>query len=250
MQLELTGRVAAVTGSSAGIGFAIARTLAREGCSVILNGRDAGRLEAARTATGAAAAVACDVAKEGGAAQFAKYLEDGYGRLDVLVCNVGSGRSVPAFQENEAEWRRMMEINLLSTTLAVAACRKLLSASRGAIVCVSSICGVEALGCPLAYAAAKAALNQYVRSAARPLAREGVRITAVAPGNILFPGSVWERKLAEDRRGVEEMLAREVALGRLGSAEEIADWVAFLASPRAAFATGSVHVVDGGQVRS
>jgi 3-oxoacyl-[acyl-carrier protein] reductase len=250
MQLELSGRIAAVTGSSAGIGFAIASALAREGCSVVLNGRDPERLDVARAALGAAGAVACDVAKEEGAARLVKYIEDGYGRLDVLVCNVGSGRSVPAFQESEAEWRRMMDVNLLSTTLVVAACRTLLSASRGAIVCVSSICGLEALGCPLAYAAAKAALNHYVHIAARPLARHGIRITAVAPGNILFPGSVWERKLAEDRGAVESMLAKEVALGRLGSAEEIADWVAFLASPRAAFATGSVHVVDGGQVRS
>jgi 3-oxoacyl-[acyl-carrier protein] reductase len=99
------------------------------------------------------------------------------------------------------------------------------------------------------YSAAKAALNATVRGLARPLAADGIRINAVAPGNILFEGGIWARKLAESKSAVDDMLAREVAMRRLGKPEEIADLVAFLGSPRAAFITGTVMVADGGQLR-
>jgi 3-oxoacyl-[acyl-carrier protein] reductase len=118
-----------------------------------------------------------------------------------------------------------------------------------AIVCISSICGLAALGAPVTYSAAKAALNATVRGLARPLAADGIRINAVAPGNILFEGGIWASKLAGSKSAVDDMLAREVAMRRLGKPEEIADLVAFLGSPRAAFITGTVMVADGGQLR-
>jgi len=123
-------------------------------------------------------------------------------------------------------------------------------ANSGAIVCISSICGIETLGAPVAYSAAKAGLNAYVSGMARPLAARNIRINAVAPGNILFPGGGWESKLQEDRAAVEAMLKREVAMGRFGKPEEIADAVLFLASCKASFITGTVLVADGGQIRS
>lgn len=240
-----------VTGSSRGLGLAIARALRREGCEVVLNGRDATVLtQAQRSFDGAPLMLTADVTDPAQCAQAIQAVERRHERLDVLVCNVGSGRSLPPGAETAQEWERMLRINLQSATNMVEAAREALARSRGAVVCISSICGLEALGAPVAYSAAKAALNAYVRSSARPLAALGIRINAVAPGNLLFPGSTWERKLAEDAPAVQAMLEREVAQRRLGSSEEIADFVAFLASPRAAFATGSVCVVDGGQIRS
>jgi 3-oxoacyl-[acyl-carrier protein] reductase len=143
----------------------------------------------------------------------------------------------------------MLSLNLFSATNIVSAARAAMIGRDASIVCISSICGSQTLGAPLAYSAAKAALDSYVHGMARPLAAERVRINAVAPGNVLVPGGSWDRKRFADRAAVEEMLSREVSLGRFGTPEEIADVAVFLASPRAAFVTGSVFVVDGGQSR-
>ena len=133
----------------------------------------------------------------------------------------------------------------------VEAARASLARSNGSIVCVSSICGDEVIeGAPVTYSAAKAALNAYVRGIARPLGREGIRINAVAPGNILFDGSVWAEKLGDNPDGVQRMLDAETSLARLGTPDEVANTVLFVASASTAFATGSVWTLDGGQRRT
>jgi 3-oxoacyl-[acyl-carrier protein] reductase len=251
MNLELAGKAALVTGSSSGIGAAIARALHAEGCRIMLNGRRAGPLEALARELGAGTEICVgDVTQPADCQKLAEEAQRSFSGLDILVCNVGSGKSVPPGQETAEEFQRMWDLNFLSATRMIEACKESLSRASGAVVCVSSICGLEVLGAPIAYGTAKAALNHYVRGASRSLALKGIRINAVAPGNILFEGSVWQRKGAEDPTGVQEMLAREVALGRLGKPEEVADLCVFLASPRASFITGSIVVADGGQVRS
>ncbi len=250
MQLELTGKTALVTGASRGLGRAIAEVLHGEGCRVALNGRQAPALAAAASDMPGAVPIAGDVTRQDDAARVVAEAVAALGGLDILVCNVGGGRSVPPGEETGDEWQRVFALNLWSTTNMVEAARPSLAASRGAIVCISSICGLEVVpGAPVTYSAAKAALHAYVRGIARPLGQDGIRINAVAPGNVLFEGSVWSRKLIEDAAAVEGMLARDVALGRLGTPRDVADLVAFLASPRAVFASGGVWTVDGGQAR-
>ena len=272
MDLLLRDCVALVTGSSRGIGLAIARALCEEGCRVALNARGrAGLAAAAAGLTGTSSAHVADVTSADGARALIADVVQRWGRIDVLVCNVGSGASVPPGQETDAEWRRMLELNLMAAMNAIAAARPHMAktgaktgaktaantaAETGAdaggdraILCISSICGLAALGAPLTYAAAKAALNAAVRGLARPLAAEGVRINAIAPGNILFEGGTWANKLAAAPEAVADMLAREVALNRLGTPEEIAHLAAFLVSPRSSFITGSIVIADGGQLR-
>lgn len=253
MQLQLQGKSVLVTGSSKGIGRAIAEAFLAEGAEVAFNGRNADDLErvvAAQTA-GRAIAVGGDVSKPDQASKVIECVIEAFGKLDVLVCNVGSGRSVPPGAETHEEWRRIFELNLWSATNMVEAARRALVASAGAIVCISSVCGQELVpGAPLTYSAAKAALNSYVRGVARPLGKQGVKINAIAPGNILFEGSVWQRKLDEDAAAVGAMLERDVALAKLGTPQEVANLTLWLASPAASFCTGSIFVMDGGQVRS
>ncbi|MDA9463769.1 SDR family NAD(P)-dependent oxidoreductase [Bradyrhizobium sp. CCBAU 53415] len=252
MKLELNDRVALVTGASRGIGLAIATALTAEGAKVAMAARGADALEGARIAVGGGTSVhVADVTDPAAATALVQQVERQWGRLDILVCNVGSGASVPPGKETAAEWSRVMDLNLFATTNMIEAARPLMARGSGdrAIVCISSIAGMAALGAPVTYHAAKAALNATVRGLARPLALEGIRINAVAPGNILAPNGTWARKLAENSAAVEEMLAREVALRRLGRPEEVADLVTFLVSSRAAFITGSIMVADGGQLR-
>ncbi|MDD5558622.1 SDR family oxidoreductase [Candidatus Methylomirabilis sp.] len=251
MHLELADKRALVTGSSRGIGRAIAQALHGEGCRVMLNGRSADALAQAASELPGASFVAGDVTRPEEARRIVAETKTALGRLDILVCNVGSGRSVPPGAESHEEWLRAFAVNFWSATNVIEAAREMLAGSRGAIVCVSSICGLEVIpGAPVTYSAAKAALNAYVRGISRPLGKLGVRINAIAPGNIMFDGSVWERRMGEDQEAVQSMLQREVALARLGSPQDVAELAAYLASPRAEFVTGGVWTLDGGQVRA
>ena len=251
MELELSGRKALVTGSSRGIGRAIAEALQDEGCSVALNARNEAELKETARELGCTAAVTGDMSSAEEARRVVGEAVAALGGLDILVCNVGGGRSVAPGNETYEEWQRVFALNLWSTTNVIEAARSELADACGAVVCISSLCGLEVVpGAPVTYSAAKAALHAYVRGIARPLGKEGVRINAIAAGNILFEGSVWARKLEEDAVGVQQMLEREVALARLGTPQDVAGLAAYLASPRSGFATGAIWRLDGGQVQA
>lgn len=251
MNLDLAGKRVLVTGSSHGIGLSIVKSFQREGALVVLNGRDEKRLTKSLKGLKNCFGLAGDVTDPAQAKKLVQETSKILGGIDILVCNVGSGTSVPPGKESFQEWQKSLSINLISVTNTVEAATQELKKSKGVIVCISSICGCEVVsGAPVTYSVAKAALNAYIRGISIPLAEHGVRINGVAPGNILFENSVWDKKRKKDPLAVEKILNEKVPLRRLGSPDDVANFVLWLSSPISNFITGSIHVTDGGQTRN
>jgi 3-oxoacyl-[acyl-carrier protein] reductase len=174
-----------------------------------------------------------------------------FGPLDAVIANVGSGEARGGFALSRDDWDVVLRQNLLAgMILAGAALDQLVSRGGGSFTFVSSIAGYEAINAPVTYSAAKAAVLSGMKSLSRLVGSKGVRVNAVAPGNTIFPGGSWERKLAEKPAFFEQYIQAEVSLQRFGRPEEIADAVLFLSSVRASFITGACLVIDGGQTRS
>jgi 3-oxoacyl-[acyl-carrier protein] reductase len=170
--------------------------------------------------------------------------------LDGLVANVGSGSGKLGWDLPESEWERIFALNFQASTRLAQAAIPPMMANGGSIVFVSSIAGVEALPAPLPYSAAKAALISYSKNLSRQVATHGIRVNCVAPGNVIFPGGSWARRVAEQGETVLKSIRAEVPMERFGTPEEIANLVTYLCSDRASFVTGSCFVADGGQTRS
>ncbi|HET7568253.1 MAG TPA: SDR family oxidoreductase [Gaiellaceae bacterium] len=251
MELELNGAVALVAGSSRGIGLAVAEGFLREGASVAICGRDADSLAAAEARLAGGERVLAWRGDAGDPERIPELLDavrSRFGRLDALVANVGSGRGTRGWDVAADEWLASLQTNLLGSMSLVRAAAPLLQDGGGSVTCVASIAGLESIGAPVPYEAAKAGLVHAAKALSRSLA-PAVRVNVVAPGNVLFPGGRWEELRAADPEGVDEMLRTQVPLGRFAEPAEVADAVLFLSSPRAAFVTGACLVVDGGQSR-
>lgn len=256
MNLNLAGKVAAVTGASRGLGFAIARSLAQEGAKLAICARDVAGLEAAAGVlrdTGAEVlAVPADVAEESAATDFVEAAADRWGRLDVLVNNVGGNRRGTFEQTTDQDWLEIVQLNVLSAFRASrGAIPWMRQGGGGAIVFVSSVFGREKGGPGLSiYNTTKSALISAAGIMALELAPEGIRVNCVAPGSIRFEGGSWDKRVKADPEGMKKFVEANLPLGRFGRAEEVGDVVAFLASERASLITGACISVDGAQGRS
>lgn len=241
-----------ITGSSSGIGYGLAKQFVDSGWYVLLNGRDEERLNVAKDSLGDENVSICtaDVTTRGGQINLATKASKLFGGLNGLVCNVGSGAGPNPGRENHTDWLDAFQVNFFSSVGVIDSCKELIKRKNGSIVCISSICGINAIpNAPITYSSAKAALNHYVSCMARPLGHDNIRINAVAPGNILFKGSVWERKLQENKKQVNDMLSVEVPLNKLGCRDDISEMVFFLITNKSKFITGQTFTVDGGQTR-
>jgi 3-oxoacyl-[acyl-carrier protein] reductase len=251
MDLGLEGKTALVTGSSRGIGRAIALGLAREGCRVALSSRGGPDLEAAAAAAGAGAvALAGDLSTAEGCDRVAAGALAALGGIDILVNNVGGSGARRFGDVDEDDLRRVLDRNLWPAfRLSRALAPSMRARGGGAIVMITSIWGREAGGGP-SYNVAKAAEMSLAKAMARDLAADHIRVNSVAPGSVLFPGGGWERRQRQDPAGIAAFVERELPFGRFGRPEEIAEVVVFLCSPRASWISGACLPVDGGQSRA
>ncbi|MFL5495127.1 MAG: SDR family NAD(P)-dependent oxidoreductase [Gemmatimonadales bacterium] len=246
MDLGLRGKAAVVTGASKGIGRAIALRLADEGAGVAICARGEPALRKAEAEVRARSvpvyAAMCDVGNPEALDGFLDAAHARLGRLDILVNNP-SGLS---FTDDAAAWQSTLNVDLMA---AVRASWKVIpwmvATGGGAIVHVSSIAGLEA-GFPSAYCAAKAALVSHAKSLAVALGPQKIRVNSVAPGSIEFPGGLWA-DAKQNNPDFYGAILKTIPGGRMGTPEEVAEAVVFLASERASWITGVCLVVDGGQ---
>jgi 3-oxoacyl-[acyl-carrier protein] reductase len=252
MDLRLEGKSVLVTGGSRGIGRAIAEAYVAEGANVLIVGRTAETLDAvvAEVSAGKGAGTiksrVCDCSDEAQLLALRHDLERAGGELDIVVANVGSGKSVPDVVPGSKEWQLTWSNNFEPALFTARTFVGMLERSAGNIIFISSIAGLGAMGAPVDYATAKAAISALARNMALKLGAK-VRVNVVAPGCIFFKDGTWDEKQKADPEMVQTMLDSQIPMKRFGTPQEIAFSVLFLSSEKAAYITGTTHVADGGQ---
>jgi 3-oxoacyl-[acyl-carrier protein] reductase len=241
--ISLSGKTALVTGSTRGIGRAIAETLVQCGARVAVVGRDLATAERVAGEVGEARGFACDVADPASVTMLVQTVEDAFGQLDILVNNAGITKDNLMARMKDEDWDSVLATNLRSAFVATrAAQRGMMKRRWGRIINVTSVVGLVGNKGQANYAASKAGLIGFTKAAAKELSSRNILVNAVAPGYIQTDMT------AQLNEEAKTALSSQIPLGRLGEPRDIAGAVAFLASDLAAYITGQVLVVDGGMV--
>ncbi len=242
--MDLSGRVAIVTGSGRGIGQAIALKLAEVGATVVVN--DIGEIaqgvaEEIKAMNGQSLAVLADVSSTSDVAKLVETTTATYGKVDILVNNAGITRDQLLVRMSDEDWDRVLNINLKSVFLCTKAVLRYMMKQRwGRIISIASIVGVVGNPGQANYASAKAGIIGFTRTVAKEVASRGITANAIAPG---FIDTDMTQRLEESQR---QELMRHIPLGYLGTPRDVAETAAFLASEEARYITGQVLNVDGG----
>jgi len=244
MKIDLTGKNALVTGSTRGIGRAIAEAFAESGARVAVVGRDQQRADEAAAAIGnGAKGFAADVSDTAAVTKLIDDVEKAFGSIDILVNNAGITRDNIVMRLKDEDWDAVQDANLRGAFASIrAVSRGMMKRRSGRIINIASIVGLIGNKGQANYAASKAGLIALTKTVAKELGSRNILINAVAPG---FIETEMTASMTPEAR---EALGKQIALERLGTAQDVAAIVAFLASDLASYITGQVFVVDGGMV--
>jgi 3-oxoacyl-[acyl-carrier protein] reductase len=252
MNLNLDNKKVLITGASKGIGLAVAESFLQEDAKTCLISRGSNALfeneKRLQDAYGLESVFACkcDCTNIESLNSLKSEVEDRWGGLDIVIVNVGDGRSVSDALPNDEQWQKTWNNNFESALQTARTFLPMLKKSNGCLLFVSSIAGTEAFGAPTDYSTAKSAIIALAKNMARKLA-PGVRVNVIAPGNVYFEGGSWDEKIQQDKKRIDEIIKSTVPMNRFATPQEIADSAVFLCSDRANFITGVTLVVDGGQ---
>ena len=248
---SLKKRIILVCGSSRGIGLKIAETFLENGDIVILSSRHISINSTIKKIQSkyknSMAIYKCDFSKKKKVINLRKKLIKKFKKLDILITNAGKSSGRIILPLKDSEMLTSINHNLMSCVYPVEIFLKNLIKSKGKIVAISSIAGMEFLGAPIAYSVSKSALNTFVKSISKIYGNK-IRINFISPGNIYFKGGVWDKKIKNNKKKVMNFIKKEVPQQIFGRPEDVASAVHFLCSNRANFINGSNLVIDGGQL--
>lgn len=234
-----------ITGSTKGLGLIIANEIGKKN-KIALNSRK--KIKKKKWTFPIAVG---DMSNEKQSKNVLKKAVKALGSLDVLICNAGQSKSAVTGKENITHWKKSFNNNFFCAVNSIKAAIPYLRKTRGSIICISSICGIEYInGAPITYSTSKAALNFYVKNYSKYLAKHEININLISPGNIMFKNSLWERKLKKNKNKTLNYIKSNVPMNKFGNPDLIIDVINLLIKKDSKFITGSNIVLDGGQTIS
>lgn len=257
MNLELDNKIVLITGSGQGLGRGIAEAFLEEKAKVVITDINEDRLNSTlaelkeKYGEENIFPFCGNLIKQTDISNCVNSVVKKYGRIDMFVANLGSGKGTTDWNISEDDWANMLDINFTGARRMVNEVLPLMVENKnGSIVFISSIAGIEVFGAPIHYSVAKAAIIAFSKNLARTMAINNIRVNTICPGNIFFENGTWDYKMKENKEKVLEMLEKSVPLNRFARTDEIANLVLFISSNKMSFMTGSCIIMDGGQTVS
>jgi 3-oxoacyl-[acyl-carrier protein] reductase len=242
---NLENKTILITGSSSGIGFGLAKKFLEANNKIIICSKNIKKLKQASRTLDNCLYIQADLSLDKDIKNAINKIKSKKMIIDILICNYGSSN----FKKNNLDFNHAFKNNFFSTVNTINSTLPIIKKKTGKIICISSICGIEYIkNAPLAYSVAKSAINNYVKLMSHNLSGKGIVINSIAPGNIYFKGSVWEKKIKQNKKKTESYIKENVPMNKFGSIDDIYALCKYLCSGNN-FTNGATHVLDGGQVK-
>lgn len=236
-----------ITGSSAGIGFELAKKFLELDCEVIINSSNIKKLKKASKLLNNCKYFYGDLTNKKSLQFIFDKIKKKYKKIDFLICNYGNSN----FKKNHLNFEHAFEKNFFTTINTINFALPILKKNKSKIICISSICGIEIIkDSPLGYSIAKAAINNYVKGVSHIFSKKGISVNAVALGNVMFKNSLWERKINNNKIKIMQHIKENVPMNNFASIEDIFRVISVLLFQKSNFITGCTYIVDGGQTKS